>query len=109
MLTVASWNVNSLRARLDHVERWLAAQDIDILALQETKVRDAQFPQAAIRAMGYHVLFSGEKAYNGVALMSRTPATLLATDLPGFDDPQRRVLTAQLGPLLIKRFFLAVG
>lgn len=96
MTTVATWNVNSLRARLDHLRTWLADRPLDVVALQETKVRDADFPLADLAAMGYQTLFAGQKSYNGVAILSKEPAELVATDIPGFPDPQRRVLAARV-------------
>lgn len=94
MLKLASWNVNSLKVRLPHLLDWLAAQQPDILGLQETKTLDDNFPLEAIEAAGYHIHFAGQKTYNGVALLSKTPISDIVTDLPGLDDPQRRVLGA---------------
>ena len=72
-MQIASWNVNSIRTRLDHVLRWLENSDVDLLALQETKVDDPLFPSESFRAKGYNVSFHGQKSYNGVALISRHP------------------------------------
>ncbi|MDT8383433.1 MAG: exodeoxyribonuclease III [Gammaproteobacteria bacterium] len=94
MLKLASWNVNSLKVRLPHLLDWLAAQQPDILGLQETKTIDDNFPLEAIEAAGYHLHFAGQKTYNGVALLSKTPISDIVTDLPGLEDPQRRVLGA---------------
>ncbi|MGB3047218.1 endonuclease/exonuclease/phosphatase family protein, partial [Dokdonella sp.] len=66
-MKVASWNVNSLKVRLAHVEQWCAQAQPDLLGIQETKTEDAKFPRAAIEALGYTVAFSGQKTYNGVA------------------------------------------
>jgi len=92
MLKIATWNVNSLRIRLPQVLDWAKKFKPDILALQETKVTDDKFPLEAIQAAGYHAAFSGEKAYNGVALLSRLQASDIITDLP--EEPQRRFLGA---------------
>ena len=70
-MQIASWNVNSIRTRLDHVLRWLENSNVDLLALQETKVDDPLFPSESFRAKGYNVSFHGQKSYNGVALVSR--------------------------------------
>lgn len=93
-MKVATWNVNSLRIRLGHVLDWLAAHQPHVLALQETKVSDDQFPVQAFIDAGYHAVYSGQKAYNGVAILSRTPLRDVACEVPGLDDPQRRILAA---------------
>ncbi|MCK4963107.1 MAG: endonuclease/exonuclease/phosphatase family protein, partial [Anaerolineales bacterium] len=92
MIKLASWNVNSLKVRLPHVLDWLKEHQPDILGLQETKTIDENFPLEEIQAAGYHVNFAGQKTYNGVAVISKLEATDIITDLPGLDDPQRRVL-----------------
>ena len=92
MIKLASWNVNSLKVRLPHVLDWLKEHQPDILGLQETKTIDENFPLEDIQAAGYHVNFAGQKTYNGVAVISKLEATDIVTDLPGLDDPQRRVL-----------------
>jgi exodeoxyribonuclease-3 len=94
MIKLASWNVNSLKVRLPHVLDWLEAQQPDILGLQETKTVDENFPLEEIREAGYQVAFAGQKTYNGVAVLSKLEASDIVTDLPGLDDPQRRVLGA---------------
>jgi exodeoxyribonuclease-3 len=90
----ATWNVNSLKVRLPHVTEWLARQQPDVLCLQETKTEDANFPQQAVVDSGYQAVFSGQKTYNGVALLSRTPAMDVQAGIPGFADEQKRVLAA---------------
>ena len=91
-MRIATWNVNSLRVRLPQLLEWLAAQSPDVVALQETKVTDDVFPAAELLAAGYHAAFSGQKTYNGVALLARTPPTDVVVEIPGLGDPQRRVL-----------------
>ena len=87
-LTVTTWNVNSVRQRLDNVRRYLQEHSPDVLALQETKCMDKDFPRAALEELGYHVVFAGQKSYNGVALVSRHPISDVITDLPGAkEDP----------------------
>ena len=74
-MKIATWNVNSLKVRLPHVLDWLAASDADVLCLQETKLTDENFPADEIRAAGYHVVYAGQKTYNGVAIISKTEAS----------------------------------
>jgi exodeoxyribonuclease-3 len=110
-MKIASWNVNSLKVRLPHVLDWLEQQQPDILGLQETKTIDENFPLEELQAAGYSVLFSGQKTYNGVALLSRIkdkPADII-TDLPGLDDPQRRVLGATYGELRVLNLYVPNG
>lgn len=107
--TVASWNVNSLRVRLPQVLDWLARTRPDILALQETKLADPDFPAEAFTRAGYHVAFSGQKTYNGVATVSRLPPTGPVTDLPGPEDPQRRLLAATVGNLRVLNVYVPNG
>jgi exodeoxyribonuclease-3 len=94
-MKLATWNVNSLKVRLPQVLDWLAAQQPDALCLQETKLEDDKFPRAEIEAAGYHAAFSGQKTYNGVAILTRKPVAGDA-GIPGFDDPQKRVIAATL-------------
>lgn len=95
-MKLATWNVNSLKVRLPQVLDWLAAHQPDALCLQETKTEDARFPLAEIEAAGYHASFSGQKTYNGVAILARQPVTAASHGIPGFDDPQKRVTTATI-------------
>jgi exodeoxyribonuclease-3 len=106
---IASWNVNSLNVRLPHIERWCAKTRPDILALQETKLEDAKFPVAALEKLGYHAAFSGQKTYNGVAILSRTPLTDVVHGIDGFDDPERRILSATAGDLRIVNLYVVNG
>jgi exodeoxyribonuclease-3 len=96
-MKLATWNVNSLKVRLPHLLDWLAATGTDVVCLQETKLEDSRFPLAEIEAVGYRVAFSGQKTYNGVAILSRTPLAEVQAGIPGFDDEQKRVLAATLG------------
>lgn len=107
--TIATWNVNSLRVRLPQLAEWLAATKPDIVALQETKLPDADFPIREISDLGYEVVYSGQKTYNGVAVLSRKPLKKIATDIPGFDDEQRRVLAAETDGLLILDLYVPNG
>jgi len=96
-MRIASWNVNSLNVRLPHLTQWLATAQPDIVALQETKLEDTKFPAEAINALGYQVVFSGQKTYNGVAILARAALRDVVCDIPGLDDPQRRILGATVG------------
>lgn len=97
-MKIASWNVNSLNVRLPHLQRWLRESAPDVVALQETKVEDARFPDAALAELGYRSVFCGQKAYNGVAVLSRLPfAGECVTAIPNFEDGQKRVLATTLG------------
>jgi len=95
-MRLASWNVNSLKVRLPQLSDWLAQARPEVLCVQETKSEDAKFPRAAIEALGYRVAFSGQKTYNGVALLAKAPLELqdVVAGIPGFADQQMRVLAA---------------
>lgn len=109
-MKIATWNVNSLNVRLPHLKQWLAAAQPDIVALQETKLEDSKFPDTELAALGYRSVFSGQKTYNGVALLSRhdMPQNVV-TDIPGLDDPQRRILIADVGDLRIANLYVVNG
>ena len=108
-MKIATWNVNSLKVRLPQVLQWLESEKPDIIGLQETKLTDELFPRGEIEAAGYRVLFSGQKTYNGVALLSREEATDPITDLPGLDDPQRRVLGATVNGVRFLNLYVPNG
>jgi exodeoxyribonuclease-3 len=93
-MKLASWNVNSLKVRLPQLLAWLAEQAPDIVCLQETKLEDANFPRAELGSAGYHCAWSGQKTYNGVAILSRFPISDVADGIPEFDDEQKRVISA---------------
>lgn len=108
-MRIASWNVNSLKARLPHVQRWLADARPDVLGLQELKLDDPQFPHAALAELGYQCVSAGQKTYNGVALLART--ALLEVDTGGeLDDPvQRRVIAATVDGVRIVNVYCVNG
>jgi exodeoxyribonuclease-3 len=108
-MKIATWNVNSLKVRLPHVLDWLAASEADVLCLQETKLTDENFPEAEIEAAGYHVIYSGQKTYNGVAIISKQEASNVITDVPGLDDPQRRILGATIGGVRVLNLYVVNG
>ena len=109
MLKIASWNVNSLNVRLPHVLAWCEAEQPDILALQETKLVDERFPVEELAMAGYESVFSGQKTYNGVAILSREPLTDVVSDVPGLDDPQRRILAATVGDVRVVDLYVVNG
>lgn len=108
-MKIATWNVNSLRVRLDHVRDWLTSAEPDVLGLQETKLTDDKFPIAEFEELGYRCAFSGQPTYNGVALISREPATDVVTNLDGFEDPQRRVLGATVAGVRVLNLYVPNG
>ena len=108
-MKIATWNVNSLKVRLPHVLDWLATSQADILCLQETKTIDENFPVDDVEAAGYHVAFSGQKTYNGVAIISKEQAEDIITDVPGLDDPQRRILGATIAGTRILNLYVVNG
>jgi exodeoxyribonuclease III len=96
-LRIATWNVNSLAARMPRVSEWLATASPDVVCLQETKATDAAFPTAALQALGYEAAAAGDGAYNGVAILSRVGLEEVARGFPeepGFPDPERRSIAA---------------
>lgn len=108
-MQIATWNVNSLRVRLPQVLDWLRAARPDVLAMQETKCVDAEFPAAAFSALGYRARYSGQKAYNGVATVSRGEAHEALTGLPGLDDPQRRILATTIDGVRVVNVYVPNG
>lgn len=108
-MKLATWNVNSLKVRLPQVLDWLAANPVDVLCLQETKQQDADFPHAELEAAGYHSVFSGQKTYNGVAILSRVPVSDVQMGIPGFADEQKRVIAATCGGIRIVDVYIPNG
>jgi len=96
-MKLATWNVNSLKVRLPHLTDWLARAQPDAICLQELKTEDAKFPRAELGAAGYQAVFSGQKTYNGVAILSRGTPLEVSTGIPGFKDEQKRVIAATVG------------
>ena len=93
-MKLATWNVNSLNVRLPQVLNWLVANPVDVLALQELKLTDDKFPHQAITDAGYNAQCFGQKTYNGVALLTRAPATEVVKNIPGFADDMARSISA---------------
>ncbi|OKH27518.1 exodeoxyribonuclease III [Chroogloeocystis siderophila] len=118
-MQIATWNVNSIRTRQEHVVAWLQQNSVDVLCLQETKVVDADFPRSPFEQLGYHVYASGQKSYNGVAILSRSPLTDVSTgftpilgeaiaDLSEL-DAQKRLITGVIANVRIVNLYVPNG
>jgi exodeoxyribonuclease-3 len=116
-MKIATWNVNSIRTRLDHVTQWLRTSEVDVLCMQETKVMDDAFPTESFEELGYHTYISGQKSYNGVALASKAPLDDVTI---GFEpvvgeaiaqdfDAQKRVIAATLDGIRIVNLYVPNG
>jgi len=107
---IATWNVNSVKARLPHLLTFIGEAQPDVLCLQETKCPEADFPTLEIRALGYHVETIGQRAYNGVALVSKLPAEAIVRGLPGMEgDEQARYIEADFGAVRVASIYLPNG
>ena len=108
-MKIVTWNVNSLKVRLPHVLGWLAEHQPDVLCLQETKTEDSKFPLSEIQQAGYQVQFSGQKTYNGVAILSKQTATDTQIGIPDFADEQKRVIAATIDGVRIVCVYIPNG
>jgi exodeoxyribonuclease-3 len=108
-MKIASWNVNSLNVRLPHLQEWLRMRAPDVVALQETKLEDAKFPEMPLLEMGYRSVFAGQKTYNGVAILSRHPIEDVQVGIPGFEDEQKRALAATIGGVRVVNLYVVNG
>jgi exodeoxyribonuclease-3 len=109
-MKIATWNVNSVKARLPHLLAWLDEAKPDVLCLQEIKCLDADFPALEVRGHGYHIETLGQRTYNGVALLSREPARDVMRGLPGDDgDVQARYIEATYGDVRVASIYLPNG
>ena len=108
-MKIACWNVNSLKVRLEQVRDWCASEQPDVLCLQETKTVDENFPQDALEQAGYDVQFSGQKTYNGVAVIARGPMSDRLTDFPDYADPQRRILAVTYDDVRVINVYVPNG
>jgi len=117
-LLVATWNVNSIRSRIDHVKEWLITNKIDILCLQETKTEDKFFPVEVFSKLGYEVLISGQKSFNGVAIISKFPINDIKIGfdqvISNYDDlsilsQQKRIISAEINDIRIINVYVPNG
>lgn len=108
-MKIATWNVNSLKVRLPQVTDWLASAEPDVLVLQEIKQVSEAFPAAVFEDLGYHAIANGQKTYNGVANIARLPLKDTITDIPGLDDPQRRVLATTVDGVRVINLYVPNG
>jgi exodeoxyribonuclease III len=116
-MKIATWNVNSIRTRLTHVTDWLTANPIELLCVQETKVVDELFPHEAIESIGYHAAVFGQKSYNGVALIRRSPleqvdlgfGAILPAEMVGDLDDQKRVISTVIDGIRIVNLYVPNG
>lgn len=100
-MKLATWNVNSLKVRLEQLTEWLRQAGPDVICLQETKVEDRNFPASALEAAGYHAAYAGQKTYNGVAILATQPLREVSYGIPGHQDEQKRVLAATVGDIRV--------
>lgn len=105
----ATWNVNSLNVRLPHVLDWLRDNQPDVLCLQETKQEDSKFPYEALKEAGYQAIHSGQKTYNGVAILSRHPMNEVTYGIAGFEDDQKRVISATINDMRVVCVYVVNG
>ncbi|MGI9026542.1 MAG: exodeoxyribonuclease III [Burkholderiaceae bacterium] len=110
-MKIATWNINSLKVRLPHVLAWLEHNPVEVLALQETKLPDDRFPSSELEAIGYRAVFSGQKTYNGVAILARLAmaATDVSTGIAGFDDDHKRVISATVNGIRVVCVYVPNG
>ncbi|MEI7293636.1 exodeoxyribonuclease III [Paraburkholderia tropica] len=109
-MKIATWNVNSLKVRLQHVIDWLGESKVDVLCLQELKLTDDKYPRAELEAHGYRSWFTGQKTYNGVAILVRDGLNVdessVVRNIPGFEDPQQRVVAVTVeGTRIVCAYF----
>ena len=110
MVRIATWNVNSVKARLDHLLEWLRIASPDVVLLQELKVTEDAFPAMEISGLGYRSAVVGQKTYNGVAILSKTPIDVVLRELPGdADDPQARYVEAMSAGVRVASIYLPNG
>lgn len=108
-MKIATWNVNSLNVRLPHVLDWLAANQPDVLCLQETKLEDCRFPLDELNRAGYQAVFSGQKTYNGVAIACKAEPADVVCGIPGFADEQKRLIAATIQGIRVVCIYVPNG
>ena len=108
-MKLATWNVNSLNVRLPHVLDWLRDNPVDVLCLQETKQEDSKFPRVELAATGYQSVHAGQKTYNGVAILSKHEMTDVVHGIAGFEDEQKRVISATINDIRVVCVYIVNG
>ena len=108
-MKIATWNVNSMNVRQPHVVEWLGSHEPDVLVLQEIKQVTEKFPADALEELGYHSIASGQKTYNGVAMISKVEPRDPVTDFPDLEDPQRRILACTVGDVRVIDLYVPNG
>lgn len=108
-MKLVTWNVNSLNVRLPHVLDWLRDNQPDVLCLQETKQEDVKFPYVDLKAAGYNAVHLGQKTYNGVAIISPHEITHVEHGIAGYDDEQRRVISATINGIRVVCVYIPNG
>ena len=108
-MKIATWNVNSMNVRQAQVIEWLQSHEPDVLVLQEIKQLTEKFPADSLEEIGYHSIASGQKTYNGVAVISKVPPADPVVEIPGFEDPQRRVLATSIDGLRVVNLYVPNG
>ncbi|MBC7755718.1 MAG: exodeoxyribonuclease III [Bdellovibrio sp.] len=108
-MKLATWNVNSLNVRLPHVLDWLRDNPVDVLCLQETKQEDSKFPYGDLDAVAYNAVHAGQKTYNGVAILSKHEMTGVKHGIAGFEDDQRRVISATIQGIRVICVYIVNG
>lgn len=109
-MKIASWNINSIRARLENFTTWLRETSPDVVLLQETKCLEEQFPRESIEDLGYNVAVKGQKSYNGVAILSKSPIEDVTTELPGDEsDLEARYIEAVVGSTRVASVYVPNG
>jgi exodeoxyribonuclease III len=109
LLSLATWNVNSLKVRLAHLEQWLGAAGVDALGLQETKVADSDFPGEQVERLGLKCAWHGQRTYNGVALLARSAVVDVVRGIPGFVDDQARVIAGTIEGVRVINVYVPNG
>jgi len=108
-MKIATWNVNSMNVRQNHVIEWLENHKPDVLVLQEIKQLTEKFPNEDLKSIGYSSVASGQKTYNGVAVISKAIASNTITDFPGYEDPQRRILAITINDVRVINLYVPNG
>lgn len=109
MFSIGTWNVNSIKVRMQHLTQWVSEHQPDVLAIQETKIQDKDFPTQLFNDLHYHVIYSGQKTYNGVAIASRQPLEQCVIDLPGVDSAQKRFMAATVNNIRVINIYVPNG